>query len=271
VSNGMTGVATMSYNRYNLHVHADKTWFFFDDVILALGSGITLRQNYQTGDSVITTVSQINFVQGNYTIGYQNGTTQTLGLGTYDVEAPSWMYHDHIGYLFLNGNEVLRSNAQRIEHGQFFTDIFTAWLDHGPAPLHASYAYALLPNVNEEATQRYAEDPPIEILAQSSKIHAVCHKPSKNIGAVFRDHTTTLLIKTCDLLETLSITVQHPIIILIEVSEPHMEISVADPRQSLSEVTICLTLGQQERAVVVTLPDNDSNKGSTVTLSVDFS
>ncbi|CAL4064069.1 unnamed protein product, partial [Meganyctiphanes norvegica] len=184
--------------------------------------------------SVITTVSQINFDQGNYTIGFHNRTTQTLGFGTHDAEAPSWMYHDHIGYLFLNGNEVLRSNAQRIEHGQFYTDIFTAWLDHGSAPLHASYAYALLPNVNEEATQRYAEDPPIEILAQSSKIHAVCHKPSK-------------------------------------VSEPHMEISVADPSQRLSEVTLWLTLGQQERAVVVTLPDSDSNKGSTVTLSVDFS
>ncbi|CAL4064068.1 unnamed protein product, partial [Meganyctiphanes norvegica] len=74
VSNGMVGLATMPYQRYHLPLHANKTWFFFDDVIIALGSGITLWESHQTGESVITTISQINFSEGYYTMGYHNGT-----------------------------------------------------------------------------------------------------------------------------------------------------------------------------------------------------
>lgn len=52
-------------------------------------------------------------------------------------------------------------------------DVFDLWIEHGVRPLHAGYAYVLLPGATAEQTADRAAHPDVEVLAQTDKVHAV--------------------------------------------------------------------------------------------------
>lgn len=55
----MVGVASMDYNRPHVQLTALKSWFFFEDVIVVVGSRISLGEDDATGENVITTLTQV--------------------------------------------------------------------------------------------------------------------------------------------------------------------------------------------------------------------
>ena len=59
-SDGSVGVACMVLVRPHEPLRAFKTWFFFDDVIVALGSGISLPEDLADDHDVITTLTQVS-------------------------------------------------------------------------------------------------------------------------------------------------------------------------------------------------------------------
>ncbi|KAG7170744.1 putative Polysaccharide lyase family 8, super-sandwich domain-containing protein, partial [Homarus americanus] len=60
-TDGSKGVTFMVYQRLHLPLTFLKSWFFFEDVIFAMASDITLpASNHATdGDTVITTLTQV--------------------------------------------------------------------------------------------------------------------------------------------------------------------------------------------------------------------
>lgn len=62
-------------------------------------------------------------------------------------------------------------------------DYVSMIVDHGNAPTDASYAYAVLPTASAAETREFSEDPPVNILANTSDLHAV-GVPSEGLLAV---------------------------------------------------------------------------------------
>ncbi|KAK3895543.1 hypothetical protein Pcinc_000781 [Petrolisthes cinctipes] len=58
VTDGVVGLASMDYNRPHVSLTALKSWFFFEDVIVVVGSRISLSEDDATGENVITTLAQ---------------------------------------------------------------------------------------------------------------------------------------------------------------------------------------------------------------------
>ncbi|ROT83083.1 protein containing Polysaccharide lyase family 8, central [Penaeus vannamei] len=178
VSDGEVGVTAMVCRRPYVALRSVKSWFFFDDVIVALGTGISLGVDDTTGESVITTLAQLAF-EGSYVIGTSNGEEITADFGSNVESQPAFLHHRNIGYVFMNGNETLFTMADSRVHGEDAIDIFSAWLDHGSTPEDATHSYVVLPSFDLEQTRLFAANPHVKVISQGRDLHAVCHEPSK--------------------------------------------------------------------------------------------
>ncbi|XP_037783766.1 chondroitinase-AC-like [Penaeus monodon] len=100
VSDGRVGVAAMVCRRPYVALRPLKSWFFLGDVIVALGTGISLGAADATGESVITTLAQLAF-EGTYVIGTNDGEEVTAAFGDSVETQPAFLHHRNIGYVFL--------------------------------------------------------------------------------------------------------------------------------------------------------------------------
>ncbi len=170
VSNGMYG--STSYAMSKSSTKANKSYFFFDDEIVALGSGIS-----STGDSEIhTTLNQVKadnvLVDGKEVLANTSSSYQA-----------KWIYNDNVGYVFPNKTNVSISNGSQTEMPSLWPedkksttpDTFKAWINHGSKPSDDSYAYIVVPNATAEKVENYASSQQITIVANTSDIQAVRH------------------------------------------------------------------------------------------------
>ncbi len=189
VSDGMNGATTLNYNRLN--VAAKKSWFFFDDAFLALGSAINAAN---ATNQVNTTLNQ-TLLKGNVSYRTTSGTTQTLTTGTITPTNLNWVHHDGVGYLFFNpvSNATLMANTQtgtwQAINSQYDTtvvskNVFTLYLNHGTAVNNANYSYLVLPGVTVAQMESYATGN-WQILQNDATIQAVRNSNSDLTQATF--------------------------------------------------------------------------------------
>ena len=112
VSDGKYGVMTFKMDDYG--VKAQKSWFMFDNEVVCLGSGI--GSNVPT--DIVTTVNQCH-LDGNVWINTGKALRQaTQGEFAFE-QAPQWIWHDSIAYLFPQGNNIkLKMDRQKKATGQ---------------------------------------------------------------------------------------------------------------------------------------------------------
>ena len=168
---GRNGVAAMDYAPLNSSLTARKSWFFFDDSIVFLTSGITSS----SPNDVETVIQQWPLADA----------TTPLVRGT------NWLFSDGIGYYIYPQNASLKvtrlartgtwqslgASTDATPHTATF---LTLWLDHGPAPINAEAAYAIVPEASAEKMRAWV---PPAILANSSTGSAV--RSGNVLGAVF--------------------------------------------------------------------------------------
>ena len=168
VSDAAFGVAYMDLRRGRLA--ARKAWFFFDDGCTALGAGIACTSD----NPVATGVNQCH-VQGNVKQG--------------DL----WLHHADVGYVFPDRRNVrLTTDMQSgdwsdigVQSGAVSMPVFSLWLDHGPRPSDATYAYSVYPTATAAQTAQHASKPEVRIIANTAKQQAVYHERLKMLGVVF--------------------------------------------------------------------------------------
>ncbi|XP_042865853.1 chondroitinase-AC-like [Penaeus japonicus] len=270
VSDGQVGVAAMVCRRPYMALRLLKTWFFFGDVIVALGSGISLPPSDGTGESVITTLAQLAF-EGTYVIGTKNGGEVTADFGHHEEELPVFLHHRNVGYVFLNSDERLFTSADTRTHGEDNIDIFTAWLDHGSTPEDASHGYVVLPSFDLEQTRLFAANPHVKVLSQSHDLHVVCHESSKTLGAVFVKAGATGA-SSCGDSGKLSLLVDAPCLALVSVNNEsadaaELSVSLADPQQMYDVIRIKVTFDGREAEHTVQMPPVP-DQGSSVTVVI---
>ncbi|MET9550900.1 polysaccharide lyase 8 family protein [Streptomyces sp. NPDC006627] len=195
VLDGRHGAAAMELIADGSSLRAQKAWFCLDDVVVALGAGISAHD----GRTIETVVENRNL--------YAGGPARTLtvdgrGQPGHDgwsarLDEARWAHLQGTGgYVFPDypgradgpGTNVLR--ALREQRSGRWRDIntgadtagsttplsrryLTLWLDHGASPDAASYAYVLLPGASASATAAWARARPVRVVANDAVAQAV--------------------------------------------------------------------------------------------------
>lgn len=253
VSDGVDGATTLDYKRDG--VEAYKSWFMVDNMMLALGCGITSDNS----NDIVTTVNQ-TLQNGEYTMNKEaeDGGKFVSGL--------TWVEHDKIGYIFPEGGNVTVTAKEQTgrwsdvavlsnKNELLKNNVFTVEMNHGISPKNANYAYLVVMNADAEETQRTAENNPFEILQNDKTIQAIRHREKQLIQAVFREAGEVCIA------EGNYISVDHPCILMFR--EATGEISVANPYNKQETVGVNVN-GQK---IEIALPDGQ-NAGQSITTQI---
>ncbi|MEX2396918.1 MAG: polysaccharide lyase family 8 super-sandwich domain-containing protein, partial [Balneolales bacterium] len=180
VTDGLYGAVAFDFISAHDKLEAKKSWFFFDEEYVALGTDIDSQPDLP----VVTTINQV-FMNGDVTV-MQDGEIQTLPEGNRELNDVNWVHHDNIGYILPEPTTVSLSN--QIEQGRWsdLTDqkniseeiiseeVFNLGFSHGRSPNNASYEYIVVPDVSEQKLRETSSNNRnIEILSNTPEIQAV--------------------------------------------------------------------------------------------------
>jgi len=153
---------------------ARKSYFFFDDGFLALGSGIASTADRP--EPILTTVTQWAAPRADLplVLSGDRSVEKLDGQGRWDNVA--WAWHDDVGYVFLQSVTL---------YGQRRGAVTTLWLDHGNAPSDARYAYVVLPRATLEQTRAFAAEPTVTVPVCDDNVHVCRDERRSAAGIVF--------------------------------------------------------------------------------------
>ena len=220
-----------------------KSWFFSDDRILCLGSGISCDE---TEYPVQTTLCQRR-LSGNRTTGYSPTCLDGADLTGFpeervlDEAMAHWFLDvQQTGYYLPASQKVTVARRQQQcreyrDQGDTEGDFLTAWIDHGNAPVAESYEYVVVVRATPEVMRSVAAEPPFRVLQRDQIAHVVWDVSGRRWGCVFfalgevAPHTVgeeTLPVKA----------VERPCLVVAEVGrEGLLNVSVADPDLNLGK------------------------------------
>lgn len=186
VSDGKHGVMTFDMNDYG--VKARKSWFLFDNEIVCLGAGITSN----VSENIVTTINQCHL---NGEVWINTGkTSQMIKRGEFTYQtAPQWIWHDNVAYYFPQAENMKlklgdqKGNWAKINFNYSAAEVsipvFNLTINHGKSPQGASYAYIIVPGVNN--TTDLKSKPEVKIERNDADIQAVSNEKLGLIQIVF--------------------------------------------------------------------------------------
>jgi hyaluronate lyase len=211
---------------------AKKSWFFFEDAMVALGSGITAT----TSRTVETTVNQRPMAELASPI-LVDGQPRSTAAGITTHAQATWAHEGDFGYIFPETATVRIRRANQsgrwsdIGSGDSSTihthPIFTLWFDHGLQPTAAGYAYAVLPQTDAAHTASKAAAMPYEILARTDALHAVRHVTEQAVGAVF-----------WEVGEVEGVAVDTPCVLFWKTEGTRLHLALTDPTHTTTQVRV---------------------------------
>ncbi|GAA2758738.1 polysaccharide lyase 8 family protein [Actinopolymorpha rutila] len=215
-----------------------RSWFCFDDEVVALGTGITAHD----GRRVETVVENRRLATGTEAV-VVNGTTAVPGLGDETtVPAARWVHLAGTGgYVFPDGVRAHLKREHRVGRWSDITqhpswkddtplprDYFTLWLDHGVDPDEAAYAYVLLPTADAGTTSRYAERPGTAVIANTSRVQAVRALDSGVLGVnVWAPLGAASIVST-----------RAPAGVVVQEGDEEVGLAVSDPTRSVAKAWV---------------------------------
>ncbi len=236
---------------------AKKSYFLFDDEIVCVGSDI----DFSTRDTVVNTyvdnrelykISTVNgkSIRGTEDIVVDGTTLEKVQSFTspYHYSNPTWVHEQNFGgYYFPNGGEVYVNKTYResSNDGDDTNDDFNnyllstktppnakysgfeLWLSHGRKPTNAVYSYVMLPEKTVAETKVYTQNPDVEIVKCTQGLHVV---KEKSLGI------TAMVFWKAGTYE--DITVDAPLILMVQEKDGRYILSASDPTQSLERATI---------------------------------
>ncbi|MDB5084926.1 MAG: hypothetical protein JWN30_1812 [Bacilli bacterium] len=256
---GLYGTAGMQLEQYNSPLAAKKSWFLFDDEIVALGSGISSADS----NTIETTIDNRKLsIEGDNPLTV-NGQSYPVASGWNQVMPDvKWINlqgnskNSNIGYYFptpatVHGlREVRTAEWSTINNSepssQISNHFLTLWFDHGKNPVNAHYAYVILPNKTDAELNAYASDPDVVILENSLDAQGVTEKKLNITGVNFwNDAAKTVGFITSN---------KKAAVITHEPSSDKLKVSVSDPTM-LNNGTIEIELNKSAASLL----SSDSN------------
>lgn len=237
-SDGEVGAAVLDLAKED--VTAKKAWFCFRNGIVCLGAGI----NSAAPEPAYTDINQC-LLHGPAMI-LTGEKWQTADARQTLPPATQAVYHDRIGYLFLApANSTLTCGPQTgawselrkegVSPEKATKDVFNLWIDHGPQPKDATYAYAVLPDIEQPALASAAASRPWRVLANTPQLQAVANPADGLVQAVF--YASGRLEKSI----VPAIKTDSPCVLLVRTRDNGaLDLTVSDPTQKLSSLTLTI-------------------------------
>ena len=243
VTDGLYGAVVFDFISPHDMTEAKKSWFFFDNEYVCLGTEIHSTQDLP----VVTTVNQVLMRSDVYVM--QNGEMKKLPKGNRELENVKWVYHDKIGYILPGPSTVHVSNQAEQGRWSDITDqkniseeliteeVFMMYYNHGTRPGNASYQYIVVPDVSEqELAETAGNNRNIEILYNNSEIQAVKHKDSGICQMAFYKSGEVSIS------EGLNVRMDSQGMVMLKMEENRInELTVSDPSRKLNRLLITIS------------------------------
>ena len=166
----------MQLNVFEGRLQAKKSWFLFDNEIVALGADIRCTV---PGKHVETIIANRRLTSSRTRKLIRSRSARWANLPRSTEVAP-------LGYVFTAHANVHARRARRtgswhdIDSGlpreKLAATYQLLWIDHGVKPRHGSYEYVLLLGKDAKATAAYAARPTVRILQNNADAQAVEHR-----------------------------------------------------------------------------------------------
>ncbi|MEG2197624.1 MAG: polysaccharide lyase family 8 super-sandwich domain-containing protein, partial [Cellulosilyticaceae bacterium] len=245
------GVSGMNVNLVGSGLTANKSWFLFDDEIVAVGSAI----NSNNGYSAETVVEQRKINGDNlFTV---NGEIKSEQLGwSESLQDVNWMHlagnveGSDIGYYFPEAVKVEAKREKQVgsfheislnnDHTSHTRNFMTMTIDHGVNPQNESYVYALLPGKSAEEVADYTKTADFKVVANTNELHAVRENRLGMFGInTFADEEVTAEY----------VTVNKPSSMMIKEGYDYLEIAISDPTFDNKE-TIEVIIDKEIKSII---------------------
>lgn len=264
VTDGLYGAVAFDFKSPHDLLEAKKSWFFFDQEYVCLGTDIKSPSDLP----LATTVNQV-LMRSEVSVE-QDGLFKKLPPGSRRLDHINWVYQDRIGYIFPEPATVHLSNQEEKGRWSDITDqknisqnivslqVFKLWFDHGNTPDKASYQYIVVPNVSEEEMRTTrGNNRDIDIIANSADIQAVNHR---GLGicqfAFYRAGEIEIAPGTRVAMDS------HGMAMLKLEGERVGELTVSDPSRKLNQLIVTISgIYEGQGDDFITYPNRE--KGST--------
>lgn len=228
--NGAFGMKLHEHDKYNGSLRSRKSWFFFDDRVVGLGTDI---ESALPSSPVHTTLFQVYLPDKDYALQVNGENIRTFPYKL-DMTQGKKIISDGLNNHFFvkSGNvTVSKSNQKSLDEETSEptqNDFGLAFIDHGKQPKEASYEYMILVQPTSQELQDMEDqynknDSPYTVLQQDKKAHIVNDKTTGITGYVLFEGG---LVQAKSLILSSSI----PCMIMTgKENSGHMVISVCDP------------------------------------------
>ncbi len=214
---GQFATVTMNYKNYkdatNPNLAARKSWFIFDNEVVALGMGISGIDTSKTTETIVENKK----IDGSNKL-IIDGTEQSTAIDNQkkSLSDVSWAWlegntdKDAMGYYFPEGSklDVLRESrsgswsdingSAGMSTDKITRNYLSLAVPHGENANNKldsfkkeTYSYVLLPSMNSEEVKAYAENPDIQVLCNSTFAQAVVDHKANAAGYIFWGDITT--------------------------------------------------------------------------------
>jgi chondroitin-sulfate-ABC endolyase/exolyase len=214
-------------------IDGHKSWFFFDDLIVCLGSGL---KSPPADVPMVTTLFQFGSrnedEQGKMYLMKADSSVrsigsameeESMGQGAISLMDPS----GHVYYVPKQDRVMIKRG---IQHSQNHRSGFAptkgyysiAWLDHGIRPEDAGYEYSIKLFGGEGALKQFEANKFYNVLQKDNQAHIVYYTPKKTYGYVLLEPLKGNAHGP--ILET-----DQPVLIMATKSRDGLEITISDP------------------------------------------
>lgn len=211
-----------------------KSYFYFDDKVLCLGSNIGCsNENVTTGvmqekaDSSDEIVTQDGAISGEFSKTFSSNSSPWI---IDNKNKAGYYFYPNQSYTVKNGEQsFVYGDDERNYSGNFAA----VYINHKPERIsagNASYAYAILPKADAGRMSDFTHSQPIEIVRMDTKAHIARDTELGMTGYVIFDSNVNLV-------DSEIVTVNSPSVIMTrEIEEGRaMSIAVADPNLRIDD------------------------------------
>ena len=232
VSDGMYGAAVMDYSLDGLDAH--KSWFMFDDEMIALGNSINSYSKYD----IYTSINQC-VLDGDVKIVSSSGSRDAGDSA--EIKSGEAVLHDGIGYISKNDSvlsveektesyDVINLGYADVEETN---TIFSLGIEHGLKPEDASYEYRVIFNADEAKVRNELASSDIKVIRNDDAVQAVYDAGTNT--------TEAIIWKTGDLELPSGLTLnisKKCALIIKELADGSLEITASNPDNEPKDLQI---------------------------------
>ena len=236
-SYGIYGASAM-YLKYNVSddiqgltsdLRAQKAYFFFDNEIVCVGSGINASNTEEINVGDVYTIIGNHALNKTTTMFYEiavNGEVIKTSNNATVYEGTDYITVEKFGgYYFPTKEDVTikHSIATNSRYGQIY-------INHGSAPQDEKYAYVILPEMSAEEVAAYAANPDVVVVRAHNFVSVVREVTSNTTGYVFWYGTYAEGLRASTAC----------VVVKVDNHDGSFTYSVSDPSQKLAVMTFTL-------------------------------